>query len=117
MHSIAILQEVQQLYSVSDRLDLLAEEHPLVSEALITISGSVRSIRVLVALTNGVLNETDILRHRSERQRETNRTHVATAASAGRPEPALSERSEPKGGSPAAPGSGRNSLLRSLCVN
>ncbi len=41
MHSNAILHEVQQLYNVSDRLDLLAEQHPLVSEALITISGMV----------------------------------------------------------------------------
>ena len=43
MHSNAILHEVQQLYNVSDRLDSLAEQHPLVSEALITISGSVRN--------------------------------------------------------------------------
>ena len=53
MHSNVILHEVQQLYNVSDRLDTLAEEHPLVSEALITIAGSVRStatvLEVLVA--------------------------------------------------------------------
>jgi hypothetical protein len=49
----AILQEAQHLRNVSDRLDTLAEEHPLVSEALITIAGSVRStatvLEVLVA--------------------------------------------------------------------
>jgi hypothetical protein len=39
MPSNAVLREVQQLYKVSERLDLLAEEHPLISEALITISG------------------------------------------------------------------------------
>jgi hypothetical protein len=54
MPSNAILREVQQLYNVSDRLDLLAEEHPVVSEALITISGSVRNtatlLEVLVAM-------------------------------------------------------------------
>ncbi len=54
MPSNAILHEVQQLYSVSDRLDSLAEQHPLVSEALITISRSVRNsatlLEVLVAL-------------------------------------------------------------------
>ena len=44
----AILHEVQQLYSVSDRLDRLAEQHPLVSEALITISGSVRNTATLL---------------------------------------------------------------------
>jgi hypothetical protein len=48
MHSNAILHEVQQLYSVSDRLDSLAEQHPLVSEALLTISGSVRNTATLL---------------------------------------------------------------------
>ena len=54
MDSNAILHEVQQLYNVSNRLDSLAEQHPLVSETLITISGSVRStatlLEVLVAM-------------------------------------------------------------------
>jgi hypothetical protein len=54
MHSSAILHEVQQLYDVSDRLDALSEQHPLVSEALITISGNVRNtatlLEVLVAM-------------------------------------------------------------------
>jgi hypothetical protein len=48
MPSNAILQEATQLYNVSDRLDLLAEEHPLISEALITISGSVRNTATLL---------------------------------------------------------------------
>jgi hypothetical protein len=50
----AILHEVQQLNNVSDHLDTLAEQHPLVEEALLTISGSVRNtatvLEVLVAL-------------------------------------------------------------------
>jgi len=54
MQPNAILHEVQQLYNVSDRLDSLAAQHPLVSEALITISGSVRNtatvLEVLVAM-------------------------------------------------------------------
>ena len=54
MPSNAILHEVQQLYNVSGRLDTLAEQHPVVSEALITISGNVRStatlLEVLVAI-------------------------------------------------------------------
>ena len=54
MPSNAILHEVQQLYNVSDRLDTLAEQYPLVSEALITISGNVRNtatlLEVLVAI-------------------------------------------------------------------
>jgi hypothetical protein len=48
MHPSAILHEVQQLYNVSDRLDSLAGQHPLVSEALITISGSVRNTATLL---------------------------------------------------------------------
>ena len=44
----AILHEIQQLYNVSDHLDSLAEQHPLVSEALITISGSVRNTATLL---------------------------------------------------------------------
>jgi len=48
MHSNAILHEVQQLYNVSDRLDTLAEQDPLVTEALITISGSVRNTATLL---------------------------------------------------------------------
>ena len=54
MHPSAILHEVRQLYDVSDRLDSLAGQHPLVSEALITISGNVRNtatlLEVLVAM-------------------------------------------------------------------
>jgi len=63
MHPNAILHEVQQLYNVSDRLDLLAEQHPLVSEALISISGSVRDtatlLEVLVAIKVAPLSGLD----------------------------------------------------------
>jgi hypothetical protein len=63
MPSNAILQEATQLYNVSDRLDLLAEEHPLISEALITISGSVRNtatlLEVLVATKMGQFSALD----------------------------------------------------------
>ena len=48
MNSSAILQEAHQLHNVSNRLDVLAEEHPVVSEALITISGSVRNTATLL---------------------------------------------------------------------
>jgi hypothetical protein len=54
MPSVSILREVRQLYSVSARLDSLAEQNPLVSEALITIAGNVRNtatlLEVLVAM-------------------------------------------------------------------
>ncbi|MGA2860049.1 MAG: hypothetical protein ABSE40_24540 [Candidatus Sulfotelmatobacter sp.] len=63
MHPNAILHEVKQLYNVSDRLDLLAEQHPLVAEALITISGSVRDtatlLEVLVAIKVAPLSGLD----------------------------------------------------------
>jgi hypothetical protein len=48
MPSTAILYEVQRLYGVSDRLDSLAEQHPLVSEPLLAISGSVRNTATLL---------------------------------------------------------------------
>jgi hypothetical protein len=49
----AILREVDQLQSVSTRLEALAEQHPPVSEPLLAIAGSVRNaatvLEVLVA--------------------------------------------------------------------
>jgi hypothetical protein len=48
MHPNAILHEIRQLYNVSDRLDSLAEQHPLVSDALIGISGSIRNTAMLL---------------------------------------------------------------------
>jgi hypothetical protein len=48
MHPNPILHEVQELYNVSDRLDSLSGQHPLVSEALISISGSVRNTATLL---------------------------------------------------------------------
>ena len=63
MHPNAIMHEIQQLYSVSDRLDSLAEQHPLVSEALITISGNIRHtavlLEVLVATKLGLASRPD----------------------------------------------------------
>jgi hypothetical protein len=44
----AILHEAQQLHDVSERLDTLADQHPLVSEALMTISGNVRHTATLL---------------------------------------------------------------------
>jgi hypothetical protein len=61
MHSSAILREARQLRNVSERLDSLATQHPLVSEGLITISGNVRHtaalLEVLVAMKIGRLSE------------------------------------------------------------
>jgi hypothetical protein len=48
MPSTAILREAQKLYAIGDRLDSLADQHPLVSEALMAISGSIRSNATLL---------------------------------------------------------------------
>lgn len=46
----AILNEVDQLHSVSRRLEILAEQNPPVSEALVTIAGSVRNTATILAV-------------------------------------------------------------------
>ena len=46
----AILDEVDQLQSVSTRLEGLAEDHPPVSEALVIIAGSVRNTATILAV-------------------------------------------------------------------
>ena len=54
----AILREVEQLHDVSERLAILADQHPPVSEAIMTISGSVRNTATLL----GVLVATKLTR-------------------------------------------------------
>jgi hypothetical protein len=54
----AILREVEQLHDVSERLAILAEQHPRVSEALMTIAGSVRNTATIL----GVLVATKMTR-------------------------------------------------------
>ena len=46
----AILNEVDQLHNVSTRLEGLAEQHPLVSKALVTIAGNVRNTATILAV-------------------------------------------------------------------
>jgi hypothetical protein len=49
-----ILNEADNLSGVSDRLDSLAAQHPIVSEALLSIAGTIRDsaalLQVLVAI-------------------------------------------------------------------
>jgi hypothetical protein len=63
MNTGTILHEAQQLHNVSDRLGFLAEQHPLVSEALLVISGSVRNtatlLEVVVATKMGTFSGLD----------------------------------------------------------
>ena len=53
MSATKILNEAQNLSSLSDRLDSLADENPVVSEALLVIAGTIRDsatlLEVLVA--------------------------------------------------------------------
>lgn len=57
MPAKSILHEAQQLKNVSQRLETAAEEHPTVTEALLTICGTIRStatlLEVLVATKLG----------------------------------------------------------------
>jgi hypothetical protein len=46
----AILTEVDHLHKVSARLEALAEQHPPLSEPLITIAGSVRNTATLLGV-------------------------------------------------------------------
>jgi hypothetical protein len=46
----AILSEVEKLHGVSTRLEGLAEQHPVVSDALITIAGSVHNTATVLAV-------------------------------------------------------------------
>jgi len=48
MPSTAILREAKKLRAVSENLVLLADQHPLLSEALITISGNVGNTATLL---------------------------------------------------------------------
>jgi hypothetical protein len=48
MDRTALLHEVQNLVSISERLNALAETHPLVSEALSILSGNVRQAATLL---------------------------------------------------------------------
>jgi hypothetical protein len=46
----SILREVDQLHNVSTRLEALAEQHPLLSEPLITVAESVRNTATILAV-------------------------------------------------------------------
>ena len=64
MPSNALLYEAKQLHNVSELLDSLSEQHPLVADALLSISGSVRStatlLEVLVATKMTPLSGLDL---------------------------------------------------------
>jgi hypothetical protein len=46
----AILDEVEQLHSVSSRLEGLAEEHPIVLDTILTVAESVRGAATILAV-------------------------------------------------------------------
>ena len=43
-----ILREAQELKKVCQRLELVAEQHPLVTDALLTICGTIRSTATIL---------------------------------------------------------------------
>ena len=57
MPSAAVLQEAQKLHNVSDRLESLADLHPPVSEALLSISGNVRHIAAILEAAGSSLDK------------------------------------------------------------
>ena len=46
----AILREADQLHNVSTRLEGLAEQHPPMSDVLLTIAGNVRNTATVLAV-------------------------------------------------------------------
>lgn len=48
MPSQAILHEAQQLKSVCQRLELVAEQHPPLADALLTVCGTISSTATLL---------------------------------------------------------------------
>jgi hypothetical protein len=46
----SILDEVEQLHSVSSRLEGLAEEHPTVLDAILTVAETVRGAATILAV-------------------------------------------------------------------
>ena len=48
MPAQALLSEVDQLKQASDRLDLLADQHPFAASALLAIAGNVRNSAVVL---------------------------------------------------------------------
>lgn len=48
MPATAILQEVLHLRGISERLELLADQHVSMTDALLTISGSIRETATLL---------------------------------------------------------------------
>jgi len=48
MHFQAILREADELRNVGTRLETLAEQHPLLAEALTTVAGNVRNTASLL---------------------------------------------------------------------
>ena len=66
-----ILQEVNNLRSVSDTLESLANEHPAVEDGLMVISGNIRNIATILDVFAVVRNSSDVLREAELHQPST----------------------------------------------
>ena len=62
-----ILQEAKKLHKLGDSLDVLAEQHAPVAEALAILSGNIHNtaslLKVVVAMKMGVPDELDYVIH------------------------------------------------------
>jgi hypothetical protein len=66
-----ILQEVNNLRSVSDTLESLANEHPAVEDGLLTISGNIRNIATILDVFAVVRSASDAVREAEPHQPST----------------------------------------------
>ena len=64
-----ILKEVGHLNSVSDRLKLLADQHPLVEDALMSVSGNVRSTATVLEVLALIRTKSGGLQKKAPKQR------------------------------------------------
>jgi hypothetical protein len=64
-----ILQEVGQLWSVSERLESLGEEYPAVTDALASISGNIRNIGSILEVLALIRYKSDKLPKNAPEQR------------------------------------------------
>jgi hypothetical protein len=64
-----LLQEVDQLNSVSERLQLLAGQHPFVDERLLSISGNIRNTATALDVFALIRNQPNGLEKNASKQR------------------------------------------------
>jgi hypothetical protein len=64
----AILQEVDRLKNVSERLESLADQHPVVEDALMSISGNISNTATLLEVLVQIRDQSDSVRKNVSKQ-------------------------------------------------